>query len=46
MNRAPLIFLGVFFALAFSWTGIILVNQISYGSLTPVYDERDRKSVV
>ena len=41
MNRAPLIFLGVFFALAFSWTGIILVNQISYGSLTPVYDESD-----
>ncbi|MFH1499327.1 MAG: cbb3-type cytochrome c oxidase subunit II [Verrucomicrobiota bacterium] len=41
MNRAPLIFLGVFFALAFSWTGIILVNQISYGRLTPVYDEND-----
>lgn len=39
MNRAPLIFLGVFFALAFSWTGIVLTNQISFGSLTPVYDE-------
>ncbi len=41
MNRAPLIFLGIFFALAFSWTGIVLVNQISYGDLTPVYDEND-----
>ena len=37
MNRAPLIFLGVFFALAFSWTGIVVSNQISYGNLTPYY---------
>ncbi len=37
MNRAPLIFLGVFFALAFSWTGIVLTNQITYGNLTPYY---------
>lgn len=37
MNRAPIIFLGVFFALAFSWTGIVLTNQISYGNLTPYY---------
>jgi len=41
MNRAPLIFLGIFFALAFSWTGIVLTNEISYGSLKPVYDETD-----
>lgn len=41
MNRAPLLFLGIFFALAFSWTGIVLVNQIGYGDLTPVYDEND-----
>jgi cytochrome c oxidase cbb3-type subunit II len=41
MNRAPLIFLGVFFTLAFSWTGIVLTNQISYGSLTPYYDEAE-----
>lgn len=41
MNRAPLIFLGVFFTLAFSWTGIVLSNQISYGSLTPYYDEAE-----
>ena len=44
MNRAPLIFLGVFLALAFSWTGIVLVNQISYGSLTPVYDPVEGKA--
>ncbi|HTJ78809.1 MAG TPA: cbb3-type cytochrome c oxidase subunit II [Rariglobus sp.] len=44
MNRAPLIFLGIFFALAFSWTGIVLTNQISYGSLKPVYDETEGKS--
>lgn len=37
MNRAPLIFLGVFFALAFSWTGIVVSNQIAYGNLTPYY---------
>ncbi len=43
MNRAPLIFLGVFFALAFSWTGIVLTNQVSYGSLKPVYDEGEGK---
>jgi cytochrome c oxidase cbb3-type subunit II len=41
MNRAPLIFLGVFFTLAFSWTGIVLVNQISYGNLTPYYSEAE-----
>lgn len=43
MNRAPLIFLGVFFALALSWTGIVLTNQITYGSLKPYYDEGDGK---
>ena len=44
MNRAPLIFLGVFFAVAFSWTGIILTNQIAYGGLKPVVDEGDGKA--
>ena len=43
MNRAPLIFLGVFFALAFSWTGIILTNQVSYGNLTPYYAPEEGK---
>ena len=44
MNRAPLIFLGIFFAIAFSWTGIILTNQISYGSLTPYVNADDGKA--
>ncbi|MFT3780888.1 MAG: cbb3-type cytochrome c oxidase subunit II [Nibricoccus sp.] len=44
MNRAPLIFLGVFFMLAFSWTGVILSNQISYGKLAPIVDETENKS--
>ncbi len=43
MNRAPLIFLGVFLALAFSWTGIVLTNYIAYGNLTPVYDPTEAK---
>lgn len=41
MNRAPLIFLGVFCTLAFSWAGIVLTNQISYGGLTPYQDQLD-----
>jgi cytochrome c oxidase cbb3-type subunit II len=44
MNRAPLIFLGIFFAVAFSWTGIVLTNQLAYGKLEPVYDEGENKS--
>ncbi|MBI5388582.1 MAG: cbb3-type cytochrome c oxidase subunit II [Verrucomicrobia bacterium] len=31
MNRAPLIFLGVFAALAFSWAGLVLAPQIQIG---------------
>ena len=38
MNKGPLLFLGIFIALAFSWTGIVLTNQIQYGSLTPYVD--------
>ncbi|WP_043589078.1 cbb3-type cytochrome c oxidase subunit II [Geminisphaera colitermitum] len=44
MNRAPLLFLGIFVTLAFSWTGIVLTNQISYGKLTPVRDDDEGKS--
>ena len=44
MNRGPLIFLGIFLALAFSWTGIVLTNQIQYGSLTPYYDQNEGKT--
>jgi cytochrome c oxidase cbb3-type subunit II len=44
MNRAPLLFLGIFFAIAFSWTGIILTNHIGYAKLQPVFDETEGKS--
>jgi cytochrome c oxidase cbb3-type subunit II len=44
MNRAPLIFLGIFFCLAFSWTGIVLTNQVSYGDLKPHFDESEGKA--
>lgn len=37
MNRAPLIFLGIFCALAFSWTGVVLTNELGYGGLTPYF---------
>jgi len=43
MNRGPLIFLGVFLTLAFSWVGVVLTNQIQYGSLTPFYDAAEGK---
>ncbi|HRE04919.1 MAG TPA: cbb3-type cytochrome c oxidase subunit II [Opitutaceae bacterium] len=36
MNRTALLFLGVFVSLAASWVGVVLVNQLSYGKLTPV----------
>ncbi|MFW5883451.1 MAG: hypothetical protein ACOCVG_03705, partial [Verrucomicrobiota bacterium] len=33
MKNLPLLFLGIFFTLAFSWTGLILSSQIQYGEL-------------
>lgn len=44
MNRAPLIFLGIFFAVAFSWTGIVLTNHLSYAKLQPVFNEDEGKA--
>lgn len=44
MNNGPLLFLGIFFTLAFSWTGIVLTNQIQYGALTPYVDKAEGKS--
>ncbi len=35
MKSLPLIFLGVFFTLAFSWTGIVLTSQIQLKEFTP-----------
>ena len=44
MNRAPLIFLGIFFAIAFSWTGIVLTNHLGYAELQPVFNEDEGKA--
>lgn len=35
MRSLPLLFLGIFFTLAFSWTGIILVSHVQLRDLTP-----------
>ena len=34
MKNLPLLFCGIFFALAFSFTGLILTSNIQLGSLT------------
>lgn len=39
MNRLPILFLGVFGILAFSWTGLVLTNVITVGRLAPHFDE-------
>lgn len=44
MNRAPILFLGIFFALAFSFVGLVLTNQLTYGSFTTHVDEEEGKS--
>ena len=44
MNRAPLIFLGVFFALAFSFVGLVLTNHLTYGSISTHVDEDEGKA--
>ncbi len=44
MKRAPFIFLGIFSLLAFSWTGLVLSNQISYGKIGPHVDEMENKA--
>lgn len=36
MKNLPLIFFGIFFTLAFSFTGLIMSSQIQFGSLQPV----------
>jgi cytochrome c oxidase cbb3-type subunit 2 len=41
MNKGPLLFLGIFFTLAFSWTGIVLTNHIQFGKLAPFFDSND-----
>jgi len=39
MKSLPLIFLGVFFTLAFSWTGIVLSSHVQLKGLTPATSE-------
>lgn len=45
MNRSLFFYLGVFATLALSWMGIVLVNQISYGRMTPELDANDGVSI-
>ena len=35
MNHGPIVFLGVFFALATSWFGFVLMPQLQIGGQTP-----------
>jgi len=44
MNRASTLFLGVFFVLAFSFVGLVLTNQLTYGSFTTHVDEDEGKA--
>ncbi len=39
MKNLPLLFLGIFFTLAFSWTGIILVSDVQLGDLQPMTEQ-------
>lgn len=39
MKSLPLLFLGIFFTLAFSWTGIILTSHVQMKDLTPATPE-------
>jgi len=41
MNNLPLLFLGIFFTLAFSWTGLILTSQIQFGGLEQTTQQLD-----
>lgn len=38
MNKGPLLFLGIFLTLAFSWTGIILTNHLTIGRIGTYVD--------
>ena len=43
MNNLPLLFLGIFFTLAFSWTGLILTSQIQFGQLVQTTEMLDEE---
>ena len=44
MNRAPYLFLGIFLALALSFVGLVLSNQLSYGAFSTHIDEDEGKA--
>ncbi len=41
MNRGAFLFLGAFSILAFSWTGLVVTNQITTGQLVSHFDEAE-----
>lgn len=41
MNRSPILLLGVFAALSFSFVGLVLTNQITYGNFTTHVDDNE-----
>lgn len=44
MNNGPLLFLGIFGSLAFSFTGVVLSSHVQYGRLAPYYDQNEGKA--
>jgi len=44
MNNGPIIFLGAFLTIAFSWTGIVLTNHLQWGKMQPYYDEVEARA--
>ncbi len=43
MKNLPLLFLGIFFTLAFSWTGLVLSSHLQFGDLTPTTPTLDEE---
>jgi cytochrome c oxidase cbb3-type subunit II len=43
MKSLPLLFLGIFLTVAFSWTGLILSSQIQFGKLLPTAIEEGER---
>ncbi len=41
MKSLPLLFLGIFFTLAFSWTGLVLSSHLNLGNLAPTTSSLD-----
>ena len=43
MKNLPLLFLGIFFTLAFSWVGLVLSSHLNLGSLQPATSSLDEQ---